>query len=211
LGVTRGFVSRPGYRSGTAGTHPDSFLRRSSPGVLVRSTPRIEIPTQPARRHRRPLRRAGQRSGSYGFTLLELLLALVLAALLMAIAAPNFAPLLARAQLYSATRDVASALRHARGQALVRGRDAEFELDVDRHRYRVTGRAKTYGLPSPLHLSLFTAETETVDEGTGRIRFFPDGSATGGRVTLEGDGQKRVVDVNWLTGEVKIREDADED
>jgi general secretion pathway protein H len=161
----------------------------------------------------RPKAGSARRSGSEGFTLLELLLALVLAGLLMAIAVPNFGPMLARAQLYSATRDVASGLRHARGQALIRGKDAEFELDVDRHSYRVTGRRKAYGLPSPIRLSLYTAESETVDEGTGRIRFFPDGSSTGGRVTLEGGGQQRVVDVNWLTGEVKIREgeDAGED
>jgi general secretion pathway protein H len=178
--------------------------------MLIRFTPWIDIPTQSSRSYCQPRWWAGQRSGSYGFTLLEMLIALVIAGLLMAVVTPNFAPILARAQLSSATRDVASALRHARGQALVRGRDAEFELDVDRHRYRITGRAKTYSLPSPLRLSLFTAETETVSEGTGRIRFFPDGSATGGRVTLEGGGQKRVVDVNWLTGEVKIREDADE-
>jgi general secretion pathway protein H len=146
-----------------------------------------------------------------GFTLLEILLALVIAGALMAVAAPNFGPAIARAQLYSATRDVASALRHARGQAVIRGREAAFELDVDRHRYRVTGRNKPFTLPSPVRLSLYTAESETVDEGTGRIRFFPDGSATGGRVTLEGGGQKRMVDVSWLTGEVKIREEAGAD
>ncbi len=139
-----------------------------------------------------------------------MLLALVIAGLLMAVSVPNFGPLLARAQLYSATRDVASALRHARGQALIRGREAEFELDVDRHRYRVSGRAKAYGLPSQVDLSLYTVATETVDEGMGRIRFFPDGSATGGRVTLQGGGQKRYVDVSWLTGEVKVREEGDE-
>lgn len=152
-----------------------------------------------------------QRWRTGGFTLLEILLALVIAGVLMAVAAPNFGPAVARAQLYSATRDVASALRHARGQALIRGRDAEFELDVDRHRYRVTGRSKPFNLPNPVRLSLYTAESETVDEGTGRIRFFPDGSATGGRVTLEGGGQKRMVDINWLTGEVRIREEAGED
>lgn len=146
-----------------------------------------------------------------GFTLLEMLLALVIAGLLMAVAVPNFGPLLTRAQLYSATRDVASGLRHARGLALIRGKEAEFELNVNRHSYRVTGRNKAYGLPDSVRLSLYTADTETMDEGTGRIRFFPDGSATGGRVTLEGGGQQRAVDVSWLTGEVRIRENPKDD
>lgn len=155
----------------------------------------------------RPRRQASRA----GFTLLELLLALVIAAALMAVVMPQFAPAIARAQLYSAARDVASALRHARGQAMITGRESAFELDVERRTYRVSTRAKAYRLPSSITVSLYTTLTDTVNEAQGRIRFFPDGSATGGRVTLAGGGQQRVVDVNWLTGAVRIREDVDED
>lgn len=148
---------------------------------------------------------------SAGFTLLEIMLALVIAGVLAAVAVPNFGPAMARAQLYSATRDVASALRYARGQALVRGQEAVFELDVEHRRYKVTGRNKAYSLPDSVHLDLYTASSETASEGIGRIRFFPDGSATGGQVALAVGGRKRRVDVSWLTGEVKLREeDADD-
>jgi general secretion pathway protein H len=147
----------------------------------------------------------------YGFTLLEMLIVLAIAGFLMATVAPNFGPAMARAKLYSAARDVASALRHTRGQALILGKDAVFELDIARNRYRVNGRQKIYKLPEQINLSLYTTATETMNEGIGRIRFFPDGSATGGRVTLEGGGRQRVVDVNWLTGEVKIGEGGGED
>ena len=139
------------------------------------------------------------------------MIALVVAGLLMAVAVPNFGPTMDRSRLYAATRDVASGLRHARGMALMRGRDAEFELNVDKHSYKVTGRAKPFSLPSQVRLSLYTTESETLDEGTGRIRFFPDGSSTGGRVTVVGGGQKRAVDVSWLTGEVKVRENPADD
>ena len=137
------------------------------------------------------------------------MLALGIAAGLMAVVMPQFGPAIARAQLYSATRDVASALRHARGEAMIRGKDAEFELDVAQRRYRVSGRSKPYSLPASVEPSLYTTLQETVDEGVGRIRFFPDGSSTGGRVTLASGGQKRVVDVNWLTGAVRVREGDD--
>lgn len=141
-----------------------------------------------------------------GFTLLEMLIVLVISSIVMATLIPNFGPAIARAQLYSATRDVASALRHARGQAMLKGQDALFELNTEQHVYRVTGRSKIYKLPSEVQLGLYTTSTETLDEGTGRIRFFPDGSATGGRVTLIANKQTRVVDVNWLTGEVRMGE-----
>jgi general secretion pathway protein H len=141
-----------------------------------------------------------------GFTLLEMLIVLVISSIVMATLIPNFGPAIARAQLYSATRDVASALRHARGQAMLKGQDALFELNTEQHVYRVTGRSKPYKLPSEVQLGLYTTSTETLDEGTGRIRFFPDGSATGGRVTLIANKQTRAVDVNWLTGEVRMGE-----
>lgn len=81
-----------------------------------------------------------------GFTLLEMLVVMVIAGMLMATIVPDFGPAIARAKLYSSVRDIASALRHTRGQALINGKEAVFELDIDRHSYRLTGRPKTYSL-----------------------------------------------------------------
>lgn len=149
-------------------------------------------------------------SYSTGFTLLEVLVALVVAAILAVVVMPNFEPLLEHARLRSTTRDIASGLRHVRGQALLRGKESVFELNTDHHYYRVTGRSKMYSLSDSVHLTLYTSDSEVVSEGMGRIRFFPDGSATGGRITIETNGQKQEVDISWLTGEVKIRTEVDE-
>lgn len=146
---------------------------------------------------------------SHGFTLLELILVLVVAAIAAAVAVPNLQPAMANAQLKAATQDVASALRHTRGEALSRGREAEFVLNVNRHFYRVAGRHKPYALSDSVKLSLFTADF-LMSEGQGSIVFYPDGSSSGGRVTLKGAGKTRLVDVNWLTGAVVVREESDE-
>jgi general secretion pathway protein H len=82
-----------------------------------------------------------------------------------------------------------------------------FSLDVNHHTYQVSGRRKNYALPESVRLGLFTAEAELSGEGLGSIRFYPDGSSTGGRVSLEAAGKRRLVDVNWLTGAVVIREE----
>ena len=140
-----------------------------------------------------------------GFTLLEMILVLGVAGCLAVVAIPNIQPAIASMQLQSATRDVASALRHSRGLALSRGRTAEFVLNVNQHFYKVAGRHKPYALPASVKLSLFTADY-LMAEGQGSIVFYPDGSASGGRVTLEGSGKTNLVDVNWLTGGVVIRE-----
>ena len=135
-----------------------------------------------------------------------MILVLVVAALIAVVAIPNVQPAIASMELKSATRDVASALRHTRGQALSRGRVGEFILNVNQHFYKVPGRQKSYGLPSAVKLKLFTADF-LMSEGQGSIIFYPDGSASGGRVTLEGAGKTKLVDVNWLTGAVVIRDE----
>ena len=142
-----------------------------------------------------------------GFTLLEMMLVLVIAAVLAAVVVPNMEPAIVNMQLRAATQDVASALRHTRGQALSQGRETEFVLNVKQHFYRTAGRRKPYTLPESVKLSLFTADVLT-EEGQGSILFYPDGSASGGRVTLEGAGKTRLVDVNWLTGNITVREEA---
>jgi general secretion pathway protein H len=141
-----------------------------------------------------------------GFTLFEMILVLVVAALVAVVAIPNIQPAIASMELQSATRDVASALRHTRGQALSRGRMEEFVLNVNQNFYKVPGRHKPYKLPSMVKLKLFTADF-LMSEGQGSILFYPDGSASGGRVTLEGAGKSRLVDVNWLTGAIVIRDE----
>jgi general secretion pathway protein H len=59
-------------------------------------------------------------------------------------------------------------------------------------------------LNGALELGLETARSELVDAGSGQIRFFPDGSSTGGRITVMMQEQRAEVVVDWLTGQVDI-------
>lgn len=162
--------------------------------------------SEPLRRWQPPV--PGYRKDS-GFTLIELMVVLVVAALLAGVAVPNMMPAIAAMRMRAAAGDIASALRYVRGQALSHGREATFFLDVEKNFYRVSGRHKSYGLPSSVKLELFTAEQELGGEAGGNIRFYPDGSATGGRVTLVAGNKKNVVDVNWLTGAIVLRDEAE--
>ncbi len=145
-----------------------------------------------------------------GFTLVEMIIVLVIAALAMGIVGSNFSAGLAGTQLKSAVNDVASALRYTRGQAISSGQEAVFTLDVDHRSYTISTRKKTYKLPPDLDLTVNTAQDEINGDGQGSIRFFSDGSSTGGRVEIKSGDRKRYIDTNWLTGQILIQVADDE-
>lgn len=142
-----------------------------------------------------------------GFSLLELIVVLAIVALGSVYVTPNFAKTLESVRFKAAVREVASGLRQVRSIALSQGREAAFFLDVARHAYRID-QDRPQRLPETIELTFETAQTELTGFGQGRIRFFPDGSATGGRIVLRFGRMARRVDVNWLTGRVTVTDHA---
>ena len=143
---------------------------------------------------------------SRGFTLLELLLVLVIAATGYALVVRFTGSGVSGAQLKSAARAVAAGLRDARGVAIATQESAALSVDVEKRTIEVTGAARPRSLPDRLDIKLDTAQAEVVDEKRGAIRFYPDGSSTGGRVTLASGERRFLVDVDWLTGRVTVKE-----
>lgn len=141
-----------------------------------------------------------------GFTLLELLVVLALFALALLVVPPMFSSGAPQVELKSTARVFASQLRRARSQAIARNAEVTFELDVEGRRYRLVGDGATGTVPEGLTLSLVTAESERIGSSRGSIRFYPDGSSTGGRITLGRGERSYLVDVDWLTGRVTLGE-----
>lgn len=151
-----------------------------------------------------PTRAACAARRSRGYTLIELVLVAAIVAAAYALASRAFFGT-SGAELRAASRSVAAGLRQARTLALHERREAALQLDLERRTLEVPGSGRAIALPAGLEIKLYTARSEIVAERAGAIRFFPDGSSTGGRVTL-GAGKRRVaVDVDWLTGKVSIQ------
>lgn len=141
-----------------------------------------------------------------GFTLLELIIVLVIMSVGLMLVAPRFSGTFALLELKGAARDIASGLRYARGRAIVTGRETELAVDVETGRYWIVGRDRERFLPQGLDLKLVVGQSEVVGDGVGVIGFFPDGSSTGGQVNLTVGDRAFLVDVQWLTGRVRVHD-----
>ena len=138
-----------------------------------------------------------------GFTLIEVIVTLAILGLALVIVAGYKPPWSSGLGLKGTASELASGLRLARSEAIASNRPVLFDLDVTGHVYRV-GAGAQRRLPANLSIELLTISGEARNVGEGDIRFHPDGSSTGGRISLI-DGQRRIgVGVDWLTGRISI-------
>jgi general secretion pathway protein H len=144
-----------------------------------------------------------------GFTLLELLVVLAIIGLVLAFV-PGF---VLRGQpdfdVDVAARAVADSLRQARSEALLENREQLFALDVEERLFRTASMRAPVQMDRAIELTFHTARSELLSESIGQIRFFPDGSSTGGRIGLSLAGRKAEVTVDWLTGLVLLAQAAE--
>jgi general secretion pathway protein H len=150
----------------------------------------------------------GGRSGrrpTAGFTLVELLIVVTLLVTLSAVLAPILMPSPTRT-LRGAASEIATTLRETRRQAQARQAPRRFVVDTRARSFGIEGAAGWRPLPDGVEAALTTAESLLVDQRRGGIDFFPDGSSTGGRVSLEMAEQSVRVDIEWLTGRIRVSE-----
>lgn len=139
-----------------------------------------------------------------GFTLLEVIVVLVLAGIIYALLLAVPMRGASVADLKAAARTLASGLRQAQSTAMVTRHDAVLAVDVEAREYVMPGDTEPRKLPDGIDLKLYTAQSEVTSDRKGAIRFYPDGSSTGGRITVKGGERQYLVDVEWLTGRVSI-------
>ncbi len=143
---------------------------------------------------------------SNGFTLLELMVVLIIAVSMVALVPPLLSGLAKSSELKGAARQLAAALRSARNEAVTKQHEGTLSLDLERRRFQVTGSEREFSLPEAISIKLLTAQSELLGGSSGSIRFFPDGSSTGGHITVANERLAYTVNVDWLTGRITIQE-----
>jgi general secretion pathway protein H len=137
-----------------------------------------------------------------GFTLFEMLAVILLLGLAAAAVSVPVSQGLASARVNAASGELASALRYTRMQAIVQGKEQKFLVDVAGPTYQSPGRDVQH-LPEGMKLAVNSAKADQSNTQAA-IRFFPDGSSTGGRITLSRGTREWRVNVAWLTGAISV-------
>lgn len=140
-----------------------------------------------------------------GFTLLEMVVVVAILALAAAVTMPLLAQPSEALRLQAGVRDLLSALRATRAAAIAANAELAVMIDVDRRTFEspvVPRRSFASGIATQLTFAEPLRETES----RGGIRFFPDGSATGGTVRLAINGHATQICLDWFTGTARQAE-----
>jgi general secretion pathway protein H len=138
-----------------------------------------------------------------GFTLAEMLVVLAILALTAGLALP-VSRLSGEGAVFDLfVRDVASGLRMARVHAISENREASVLIDLKARVVGLDGAGKRILVPANAALEIVT-DKAGISPTVASFRFFPDGSAAGGHISISQNRFRKRIDVDWLTGVVSI-------
>ena len=141
-------------------------------------------------------------SGNAGFTLIEVLAVLVIIAMTAASISTLYSSQSGGAQLKTAALLAASRLRDVRAKAMTSGAESLAAIDVGGHTMQFSDGSAPVAFARSMKIEVMSADSENRDPSVAGIRFYPNGSSTGGTINLEMEGRAYEIRVNWLTGRV---------
>jgi general secretion pathway protein H len=141
-----------------------------------------------------------------GFSLVEMLVVLTILALTATLAMPLLSGGSEGLRLQTAASELAAAFRVTRSAAILRNTETTLIIDVDR---RIFGSTVVSQRPfaADIDAKLTFASGIRSASSNGGYQFFPDGSSTGGDVTLSLRGKQTKLCIDWLTGQVRREPD----
>jgi len=137
-----------------------------------------------------------------GFTLIELLIAISIAGLMVTLIALHGRPRSAGLEANGTASELAGGLREARAQAIVQNRPVSLTLDIANRQWKIDNQPY-HKVPPQFRMAVLTVQGETRGN-LAAIVFEPDGSSTGGQVGFDDGIRKFSVNVDWLTGMVRV-------
>lgn len=145
---------------------------------------------------------------SLGFTLIELLVVLALLAFVASVTAPNLVGFYHSSKQGALTREVIAKLGQARTSAIESGQATDFLFSYQQQSFGTASSTKT--VPAGFVVDMVSALEITRDDEWSVIRFYPDGSSSGGTLDISSEQTPVVkhVRVDWLLGHIELWKEA---
>jgi len=138
-----------------------------------------------------------------GFTLIEILVVFVIISLMFALVPMVIKPSIG-SQLKNSAREISILLRWTRTHAVTERQHIALWMNTADKQYQIDSREGIHILPEEVEVLMTVADHE-IDGSNAAIRFYPDGSSSGGTIELAVENEGYTIQVDWLTGEVALQ------
>ena len=136
-----------------------------------------------------------------GFTLLEVLVTLSILLMLIATVGTAIARRNSVPTPFDTARQMQSLLFRARSEAILKGIDTAFLIDIKAKRFSYPRGSPPVALPQGAEIRMLTGGELVSEDGEILLLFRADGSSSGAEILLTDSRFPAVrIDVNWLTG-----------
>ncbi len=142
------------------------------------------------------------KSNQNGFTIFELLIVMTILAISIGAVFTFYKSDKGSIALKTLVHKIAAKIRKSRTSAINHQSEKIVLVDVNQKRIHFQDSNERIQLQKKLKLSITSAESENLSKSKTSIRFFPNGSSTGGVIKIFQKAQAYEIRVNWLTGRV---------
>lgn len=128
---------------------------------------------------------------------------LAIMALALAVVPMQLSGTLEKARLQATARQMRQALRLVQSNAMAQRQTQRLVVDTRHGLWQAADHR--HRLPKGIRVTLTAARSERVDAFVSGVRFYPDGTSTGGVIELSNKSGHVSIQIDWLTGAVTVQ------